>query len=151
MDHEVVPRPCQICDWLLNSSLDKFGFHQRKNVKVTMEFKILKKHISRPTLSADMVQKVLWWERQKRCSNRKRQGPMAEKWCYKFFIMKCIWGREGEDKRRQENIWSNLIFFFPKTVLFVHIVIELAHSLLVHGHSSWSTFGSHLVRGYKAL
>ena len=25
MDHEVVPRPCKICDWLLNSSRDPFG------------------------------------------------------------------------------------------------------------------------------
>ena len=28
MDHEVVPRPCEICDWLLNSSQDHFGLQQ---------------------------------------------------------------------------------------------------------------------------
>ena len=38
MDHEVVPRPYKICDWLLNSSRDHFGLHQGENVKVTMEF-----------------------------------------------------------------------------------------------------------------
>jgi hypothetical protein len=57
------------------------GLHQGKNVKVIMEFEIPKRHILRPTLSTNMVQRVLWWERQKRYYGRKRQGPMAEK-CY---------------------------------------------------------------------
>ena len=43
-----------------------------------MEFEVLKIHILRPTLSADMVQWVLQWESQKRRSRRKRQGPMAD-------------------------------------------------------------------------
>ena len=30
MDHKVVPRPCKICDWLLNSSWDHLGFTPRK-------------------------------------------------------------------------------------------------------------------------
>ena len=30
MDHEVVPRPYKICNWLLNSSWNHFGLHQRK-------------------------------------------------------------------------------------------------------------------------
>jgi hypothetical protein len=30
MDREVAPRPCKICDWLLNSSWDHFGLHQGK-------------------------------------------------------------------------------------------------------------------------
>ena len=59
MDHGVVPRPCKIRDWLLNSSWDHFGLHQgRKNVRVTMEFEVPKRHIARPTLSNDMVQRV---------------------------------------------------------------------------------------------
>jgi hypothetical protein len=29
-DHEVVPRPCHIYDWLLNSSRDGFGLHPRQ-------------------------------------------------------------------------------------------------------------------------
>ena len=64
MDHEVVSRPCKICDWLLNLSPDHFGLHQGKDVRVTMKFKVLKKHILRPTLSTNMVQQVLRWERQ---------------------------------------------------------------------------------------
>ena len=59
MDHEVVPRPCKIYDWLLNSSRDDFSLHQGKNVRVTMEFGVPQRHILRPTLSADMVQWVL--------------------------------------------------------------------------------------------
>ena len=36
MHHEVVLRPYNICDWLLNSSRDHFGLHQDKVVKATM-------------------------------------------------------------------------------------------------------------------
>ena len=72
MGREVVPRPCKICDWLLNSFRDHFGLHQGKNVRVTMKFKVPKRHILRPTLSTDMVQRVLRWEKQKRCFIRKK-------------------------------------------------------------------------------
>ena len=30
MNHEVVPRPCKICEWLFNLSRDHFGLHQGK-------------------------------------------------------------------------------------------------------------------------
>ena len=33
MDHEVVPKPYKICNWLLNLSWDHFGLHQGKNVR----------------------------------------------------------------------------------------------------------------------
>ena len=74
MNHEVIPRPCRICNWLLNSSWNHFGLHQGKNVKVTIEFEVPKRHIPRHTLSTDMLQWVLLWERQKRCSGRKKVG-----------------------------------------------------------------------------
>ena len=46
---------------------------------------------------------------------------------------------------------SNLDFF-PKTAPFGHILKKTTHSLLVHGHSSWSVFGLHLAReGPKGL
>jgi hypothetical protein len=48
MDHEIVPRPCKLCDWLLNSYKDHFGLHQGKNVRVTMEFEVSKRRILRP-------------------------------------------------------------------------------------------------------
>ena len=41
MNHEVIPRFCKICDWLL--SLTTFFYTKDKNVKVTMEFEVPKK------------------------------------------------------------------------------------------------------------
>ena len=55
MNHEVVSRPCKTCDWLLKSSRDHFGLHQGKNIRVTMEFKVPKRNILRPTLFTDMA------------------------------------------------------------------------------------------------
>ena len=71
MDHEVVPRPSKICDWLLNLSWDYFNLYQGKNVNVIMEFKIPKRHMLRPTLSVDMVQGVY--------SGKGKIGAMVEK------------------------------------------------------------------------
>ena len=45
MDHEVVPSPCKICDWLLNSTCNHFSLHQGKNGRVTMEFMVSKRHM----------------------------------------------------------------------------------------------------------
>jgi hypothetical protein len=48
---------------------------EKKMVIVTMEFKVPKLHILRTTLSTNMAQGVLPWERQKRCFGRKTQEP----------------------------------------------------------------------------
>ena len=37
------------------------------------------------------------------CYDRKRQGPMAEKYCCSEFLMNFLWGRVYEDQRRQWN------------------------------------------------
>jgi hypothetical protein len=71
MDHEIVLRPYRICDWLLNSSRVHFGLHLGKNVRVTMKFEVPKRHILKPTLSTDMIQRGL------RC--RGKIGAMVEK------------------------------------------------------------------------
>jgi hypothetical protein len=55
MDREVVPRPCKIRDWLLNSYWDHFGLHQGKYVRATMKFEVSILHILRVALSTDMV------------------------------------------------------------------------------------------------
>ena len=116
----------------------------REDIKTTNMLLSSKRHILRPTLSTDMVQWVLQWERQKRCSSRKRQQPMTTKWCYYKFSMKYFLGKRRwrQDKTRE---WSNLILFsfLFKTATFGHILKIVAHSLLVHGHSSWSTFNLH--------
>ena len=65
MDHEVIPRPCKICNWMLNPSRDHFNLHQGKNVRVIMEFKVPKGHFLRPTIFTDMVQQILRLGRQK--------------------------------------------------------------------------------------
>ena len=108
MEHEVVPRPSKICDWLLNSSHDHFGLHQKKKCQSDhgvwgpqrTYFEAYIVHWHGPT--------DYWWERPKRCYIRKRQGPMTEKSCYINFFMKCFF-REEKMKTRA---WSNLILIF---------------------------------------
>ena len=67
-----------------------------------MKFEVHKIHIWRPTLSSDMVQWVLWWERQKMCFGRKGKD-MVEKYYYNEFLMIFFKEEEDEDKRRQKN------------------------------------------------
>jgi hypothetical protein len=96
MDHEVVSRPCKICDEFFNFSQDHFSLHQGKNVKASMKLEVPKRYIIRPsTLSIDMV--------QNRRFGRKRQGPMVEECCYYEIIMNFILEvKKCEDKRRQK-------------------------------------------------
>ena len=54
-------------------------------------------------------------------------------------------------KTREDKRMVKLDFFSFKISFIGHIIIKLVYSLLMHGHSSWSTFGLHLVRGPKAL
>ena len=51
---------------------------RKKNVKVAMEIEVPQRHILSHVLSTHMVEWVLWWETQKRCYGRRRQGPMVE-------------------------------------------------------------------------
>ena len=131
MDHEVVPMSCKICDWLLNLSLNHFRFPPlKKNVKMNMEFEISKRHILRPTLSIDMVQWVLWWGRQKRCSGRKRQGPMAKKCCYNKILLILFWKQKMKTIER-----SNLIFLLSSKMPFlgIHLKKNSTFIFLVNG------------------
>ena len=41
-------------------------------IRMITEFKVPTRHILRPTLSTNMVKRVLQWERQKRCYARKK-------------------------------------------------------------------------------
>ena len=149
MDHEAVPRPCEICDWLLNLSWDHFGLHQRKDVRWTLEFEVPKRHIVRPT--TNMGQWVLRWERQKRCSSRKTHGPMTKKCCYNQFLSIFFWG-VGKRRWRQEKTRENKRMikhdFFFQIFFWAYVKKSI---IFIFGHSSWSTFGTHLARGPKAL
>ena len=82
---------------------------------------------------------------------------MVEKCCYNkklmdfilFFVFLEEKLKTREDKRRQENgqtsIFFSILTFWAYTKKNQHI------HFLVHGLSSWSTYGLHLVRGPKAL
>ena len=109
--HEVVPRPYKICDWLLKSSRDHFGLHQRKQTSQSiMEFELPKRHILRPTLSTDMVQRVLMGERQKGALVETCKDP----WHKMNVNIRFEWFFSWEEKRTQWNRkeWSSSIFFF---------------------------------------
>ena len=153
MDHEVTPRPYKICDWLLTSSRDHFSLHQGQSVSVTMEFEVPKRHILGPTLSIDMIQHVLRWERQKRCSNRKKQELMTDKYCYIKLLI--IFPGKKEMKTRQDKTreWSDFIISLNHNYLFWPCINKIISTFIF-----WCmviplgpTFGNHLTRGSKAL
>ena len=131
MDCEVLPNPCNICDWLLNLSPYHFGLHQGKNVKITMKFEVPKIRILRPLLSTVMVQHLLMWERRKRCSSRKGRGP----WKRNVVIINLEWNYFGEEKMktRGEKRMVKLWMFF-KPALFGHKLKKITRSLF----SAWS-------------
>ena len=123
MDREVVvPRPYKFFDWMLNSSLDLFGLHQEKKIRVTMKFEVFKRHIVMPTLPTNMVHWVLWWERQKRCSGRKKNKSPWQQIIDKLFnesfvewIFRLLFPNERfiENWRRRQmktKEWSTLNF-----------------------------------------
>ena len=59
----------------------------------------------------------LQWERQKRCSSRKRQGPMVQKSCRNDFLWILFLGyRRGRQEKTRK--WLILIFFstFPNDI-----------------------------------
>ena len=107
MDHESVPKPSKIYDWLLNLSRDHFGLHQGIHISVTMEFEVPNIHILRLTLSIDVVQRVLWWERQKRRFGRKGKGLWPRKCWYNDFLMIFLFEKWRQEKTRE---WSNMFF-----------------------------------------
>jgi hypothetical protein len=146
MDHEVVPRSCKICDWLLNLFRDHFSLHQGKKIRVTMKFEFPKRYFLRPTLSTDIVQWVLWWERQKRCSSRKRKGAMWNEVLLIYIWWIVFWGREDEDKRTVQ-----LEILFKNCPFWTYIEGNQHIHFLCMVIPRWSTFGLHLVRGPKAL
>ena len=67
-------------------------YTKEKNLRMIMEFKVPKRNILRLTLSINMVQWVLCWERQKRFSNKKRQRLMIEKYCYDKILLDLLGG-----------------------------------------------------------
>ena len=115
-----------------------------------MEFEVPKKHISKPTLSNVMVQKVLRWERQKMCfgkslkkkkKKKKSKGPWQKNYSYNKILMNFFWGLKREQRHDKTREWSNLFFlsFFPK-LPFLDILKKLSRSLIV----AWSFLFVHI-------
>ena len=59
-----------------------------------------------PTLSTNMVQWVMQWERQKKYSGRKKQGSIIEKYRYDKFLRNFF----GEDKTKTKKDKMMIIY-----------------------------------------
>ena len=65
--------------------------------------------------------------------------------------MKCIFAKEKLKTKENKRIVKFDFLFLSKLPFLGIYLKKSAHSFLVHGHSSWSTFNLHLLRGPKAL
>jgi hypothetical protein len=115
-----------------------------------MVFKVPKRHILRPTLSSDMVQRVLQWERQKNVLwKKKARAHDKEILLYIVFMKKKTLGKRRRKEEKTKE-WSNLNFFSKLSFLDMYQKYQHIH-ILMYDHSSWFTFSLHQVRGPKAL
>ena len=74
---------------------------------------------------------------------------MIEQCCYNDFFFGLF--EEEKMKTREDKRLVNMEFF-SLNLPFLGIFKKNQHiHFLVHGHSSWSMFGLHLVRGPKTL
>ena len=121
MDHEVVPRPFKICDWLLDSSRDHFGLHKGKMSKWPWS--------SGPQKTYFKAYIIHWHGPTNFCSGRGKRGALVEKSRgprqRNVVKMKCqwmfFWGeRENEDKKRQENDQTRFLFPFKISILGIY-------------------------------
>ncbi len=110
MDHEVIPRPCKICDLVVELVPGSLRFTPRKQFHSDHGVRVPKRHILRPTLSTDMVQRVLMGERQKGALVETCKDP----WHKMNVNIRFEWFFSWEEKRTQWNRkeWSSSIFFF---------------------------------------
>ena len=100
MDHEVVPWPCKICDWLLHSPRDYY-------FRFILREKCQSGHEVWGTQKMYLNAYIVHWHgptgfavgETKEVPSRERQGPMTKKWCSSNFLMNFFGGGEDEDKR----------------------------------------------------
>jgi hypothetical protein len=124
MDHEVIPWPCKICDWLLNSSQDHFNLHQEKKMP---EWSWVRGS-QLETYFQGLCYSPTWCNGF--CGGRGESGAMVEKgkgpWqkkivmikFYWFFILFYLGGGEGQDKDKR---MVKLDFFFLPIFSFLDI------------------------------
>ena len=87
------------------------------------------------------------------CGGRGKRGALVKKgkgpWPTNVVIINCccIFLR-GKRRRRQEN-GQTCFFSFQNCPFWAYIKINQHNHFLMHGRSSWSTLGLHIVRGPK--
>jgi hypothetical protein len=113
--------------WLVVELVPRqLGLHQGKKIKMTMEFEVHKRYILGATLPDDMVQRVLWWERQKKCSGRKKARAHGKEIMLWFFSMNYIFG-EWRWRQEETKEWSNFIFFLEIVLLGIYSTNQHIH------------------------
>jgi hypothetical protein len=117
---ELVPGPL----WFTPREKEK---RKKEGVWVIMQFEAPKRHILRHALFTYMVQRGLWWERQKRWYGRKRQGTMAKKYCCNKILMVFFLG-EWRWKHEKTKRMVKLNLFLFKTSLCGHILKKSTRS-----------------------
>ena len=159
MDHEVVPRSCRICEWILRSSRDHFGLQQGTNFYFFLS-KWSWSSSSPKDVFWDMVRCSLTWSNgfcvvrgERGALVDKPHGFMAEKCCYD----KLWWILNGEEKMKTREGKSMVtlgfhLFIFVKTTFLGHMFTTSTHSMFgAWCRSSWSALGVHLGSGPKGF
>ena len=90
-------------------------------IELTMEFEVSKRHILRPTLSANMVQRVWLWERQKRHAWKKEKGKGPREMNDLIIIFDKMFFEEEKMETRENKKKVKLDFFFQNCP-FWHII-----------------------------
>ena len=131
MNHEVVPRPCKICNWLLTSSWDHYGLHQGKNGqsdhvvwgphKTYLKAYVIHSH--GPTgFVVGETKEVIW----------------QKKHCYNDFLKIDIFFEEDKRKTREDKrmVKRELLFTLKTTTFFGHMLETSTPSI----YDVWSSF-----------
>ena len=124
MNHEVVPRPCKTCDWLLNSSWDYFSLRQGKKMSEWPWSSRSPRNISK-----GLHCPVTWFNGF--CGGRGKRGALVKKkgrgpWQRSVVIVNLSWnlfeGKGRWSKRRQEN--GQIRFFFFSKLVFLDTYLK---------------------------
>ena len=92
-DREVVPRPCGICDRLLDSSRDHFGLHQGEMSEWLWSSRFPKDMIVQGLHYPFIWSNGFWCGRgESGALVEKRQEPMARQCCYDTVVMQSFLG-----------------------------------------------------------
>jgi hypothetical protein len=118
MDHEVVPRPCTLCDLVVELFPGPLQCTPKKNVRLTMEIEVPKRCIFRPTSSTNMVQRVFMVGESKEVFLFKKKRARAHNediMCFIYiYIRILLGGRKEKMSLREDKRMIKLYFIFLK-------------------------------------